>query len=178
MTGDETIAEQSAETVHQYVDGDRKANFSFFATITAQGTKLPLILLAQGKTQRCHAQFGIHDGHKYEVWHSPRGWCNIPHMHDYPHWLRTRIPREPICLVMDQFRAHTADSVVAEAEALEIEIRWIPKGGTGRYQPLDHRTFGALKSKGKTKWKCIFAQHCEARCSEQIGAALLLQSWD
>jgi hypothetical protein len=34
---------------------------------------------------------------------------------------------------MDQFAAHTADSVVAEAEALDIEIIWVPKGATGRH---------------------------------------------
>jgi heterodisulfide reductase subunit C len=38
--------------------------------------------------------------------------------------------------------------------------------------------FGALKSKGKAKWKCIVAQDCWARCSRQIGAEFLLQLSD
>jgi hypothetical protein len=54
MAGDETVAERGAECVNQFVDGDPKANFSFFATITADGGKLPLILIAKGKTIRCH----------------------------------------------------------------------------------------------------------------------------
>jgi hypothetical protein len=99
-------------------------------------------------------------------------------MHNYLHWLGTRIPGEPICFVMDQFRAHTTDPVFAEAEALEIEIIWIPKGATGQHQSLQRRTFGALKSKGKAKWKYIFAQHSGALCSTQISTELLLQSWD
>jgi hypothetical protein len=77
-------------------------------------------------------------------------------MHDYLPWLRTRIPEEPICLMMDQFAAQSADPVVAEAEALDIEINWISKSATGRYQSLDRRTFGALKFKGKAKWKFMF----------------------
>jgi hypothetical protein len=32
------------------VDGNTKANFSLFATITAEAEKLPLILIAKGKT--------------------------------------------------------------------------------------------------------------------------------
>jgi hypothetical protein len=38
MEGDVTLAEWGAETVHDYVDGDPKTNFTFFATITAEGT--------------------------------------------------------------------------------------------------------------------------------------------
>jgi hypothetical protein len=178
MANDQTVAERGAETVHQYVDGDTKANFSFFATITAQGAKLPLILLTQGKTQRCRGQFRTRDGYEHEIWHSPTGWYSVPLTHDYLHPLCIRIPHEPICLVMDQFAAHTADSVVTEAEAPGIEIIWVPKGATGRYQPLDWRTFGALKSKGKTKWKFMFSQHCGVKCDRRIGAELLLQSWE
>jgi hypothetical protein len=37
MEGDVTLTERGAETVHNYVDGDPKMNFTFFATITAEG---------------------------------------------------------------------------------------------------------------------------------------------
>jgi hypothetical protein len=178
ISNDQTVVERGAETVHQYVDGDAKANFSFFVTITAQGAKLPLILLAQGKTQGCHGQFGTHDGYEHEIWHSPTGWCNVLLMHDYLHWFRIRIPQEPICLVMDEFAAHIADSVVTEAEFLGIEIIWMPKGVISQYQPLNRRIFGALKSKGKAKRKFMFSQHCGMKCERRIGAELLLQSWD
>jgi hypothetical protein len=43
-----------AETACRYCDGNVKANFSFFATITADGSKLPLVPTAKGKTDRCH----------------------------------------------------------------------------------------------------------------------------
>jgi hypothetical protein len=50
MTGTEVVAERGAESVHQYLDGGAKANFSFFATTRSEGEKLPLILIAKGKT--------------------------------------------------------------------------------------------------------------------------------
>jgi hypothetical protein len=178
MAGEQTVAPRGAETVHQYTEGDAKANFTFFATITAGGAKLPLILIAKGKTDRCHKQFGSHDAYDYEIWHSPTGWCTEPLMIRYLHWLRHRIPEEPLCLVMDQFTAHTPDQVQAEADQLDIEIIWVPKGATGRYQPLDRRTFGALKSKGKAKWRIYFNDHYGVKCTKEIGAALLLASWD
>jgi hypothetical protein len=103
MVGEETIAERGTESVHQYVDGDPKANFSFVATITAEEEKLPLILIAQGKTFRYHKQFGTHDHHQFYVWHSPSGWSSELLMLDYLEWLRRRMPPEPLCLLTDQY---------------------------------------------------------------------------
>jgi hypothetical protein len=177
MAGEETVAERGAESVHQYVDGDPKANFSFFATITAEGQKLPLILIAKGKTVRCHKQFGNHDQHQFDVWHSPSGWSTELLMLDYLEWLRRQMPPEPLCLLMDQYGTHTTDAVNEKAEALGIELIWIPRGATGRYQPLDRRTFGALKAKGKAKWRHEFTEHYGMGCTREIGAELLLQSW-
>jgi hypothetical protein len=67
MAGEQTVAERGAECVHQDVNGDPKANFTFFATITAEGQKLPLIFIAKGKTIRCHKQFGSQDHHQFDV---------------------------------------------------------------------------------------------------------------
>jgi hypothetical protein len=66
-------------------------------------------------------------------------------------WVRSQMPPEPLCLLLDQFGADTTELVTTKAEALGIEMIWIPKGATGRYQPLGRRTFGALKAKGKAK---------------------------
>jgi hypothetical protein len=52
MADDETVAVRGAETVYHYSNGRTTANFSFFATITAEGVKLPLILITKGKTDR------------------------------------------------------------------------------------------------------------------------------
>jgi hypothetical protein len=178
MAAEETVAEGGAESVHQYLDGDPKANFSFFATITAEGQKPPLILIAKGRTRRCHKQFGYHPHHQFDIWHSPSGWCIEPLMLDYLDWLRSQMPSEPLCLLLDQFGTHTTELVTTKAEALGIEMIWIPKGATGRSQPLDRRTFGAPKAKGKAKWRHQFAEHYGMGCTRDLTAELLLQSWN
>jgi hypothetical protein len=83
MAGDQTVASRGAETVHQYTDEDTKANCTFFATITAAGAKLPLILLAKGTTDHCHKQLGSNPGYDHEIWHSQTGWCTEPLMIQY-----------------------------------------------------------------------------------------------
>jgi hypothetical protein len=42
-------------------------------------------------------------------------------------------------------------------EALGIEMIFSPRGLTGRYEPLDRLTLGALKSKESAKWQREFA---------------------
>jgi hypothetical protein len=69
MTGTEIAGERGAESVHQSVDGDAKANFSFFATITAEErnspssslrkTKLVDVISNSGNTMHTILRFGI-----------------------------------------------------------------------------------------------------------------------
>jgi hypothetical protein len=73
-SGDEVVDEIGPEVVHNYADGDSKANLTFFASILADGSRLPLSLITRGTTERCHKQFGDHYGYEHEIWHSPRGW--------------------------------------------------------------------------------------------------------
>jgi hypothetical protein len=54
MANDQMVAVRGAETMCHYCEGGVKANFAFFSTITADGSKPPLILIAKGKTDRCH----------------------------------------------------------------------------------------------------------------------------
>jgi hypothetical protein len=178
MTSTRTVAERGIETVKRYVDGDSKACFTFFASILADGTKLPLILLAKGKTPGCHKQFGIHQEYEHLIWHSVNGWCNTSLMEDSLRWLRSTLPAAQLVLIMDQFHAHEAFSVSSLAQALGIHLIFIPRGGTGEYQPLDRRTFGALKSIGRARWTTYYAQHPGLKCTRELAAGLLLQCWD
>jgi hypothetical protein len=74
---------------------------------------------------------------------------------------------------MDQYTTHTTPEI---EEELGIKIVWVPKGGTGRSQPLDRRTFGSLKSNGKAKWRRYFNDHSAVGCTQEIGAELFLES--
>jgi hypothetical protein len=54
MVSERTVAQRGAETVNWFINGDAKATFTFFASVVADGTKLPLIFVAKGKTTRGH----------------------------------------------------------------------------------------------------------------------------
>jgi hypothetical protein len=147
-----TVAEQSAETVNRFINGDVKATFTFFTSVIADSTKFPPILVAKSKTTRRHKQFGRHHAYPHEIWHSPNGRCTEVSMVQYLHWPRHQIMALEICLLLDQFDAQDTPTVHDEASKLNIHLIFIPKGGTGKYKPLDRRVSGALKSKGRMKW--------------------------
>jgi hypothetical protein len=111
--------------------------FTFFASVVADGTKLHSILVAKSKTTRCHKQFGRHHAYWHEIWYSPNGWCIEVLMVQYLYWLRTEIMTPEICLSRDQFDARDIRTVHDEASKLNLHLIFIPKGGTGKYQPLD-----------------------------------------
>jgi hypothetical protein len=63
-------------------------------------------------------------------------------------------------------------------DELGIERVFIPRGGTGTYQPLDRRVVGALKSKGRAKWMAHAFQNPAVECTRPEAAELLLESWE
>jgi hypothetical protein len=162
--------------MNRFINGDVKATFTFFASVVADGTKLSLILVTKGKTTRCHKQFGRHHAYPHEIWHSPNGWCTEVLMVQYLHWLRTQSMAPDICLLLDQFDAQETPTVHDEASRLNSHLVFMPKGGTGRYQPLDRRVFGALKSKGRAKWARYYEANPGRVCTCKIAADLLLIS--
>jgi hypothetical protein len=178
MTSGRTIAERGAETVKRYVNGETKAGFTFFASILVDGPKLPLSLLAKGKTPRCHRRFGLHPPYEHLIWHSSNGWCNSCLMEAYLHWLRGRLTAARIVLLMDRFGAHETLEIYYLAEALTIHLIFIPCGGTGQYHPLDRRTFGALTAMGRSRWTALYARNPGVMCTRELAAGLLLGCWD
>jgi hypothetical protein len=93
-------------------------------------------------------------------------------------WLRTHVNAGHIVLTLDQFDADNTLEIHARADELGIELAFIPRGGTGTYQPLDRRVFGALKSKGCAKWIAHAFQNPGAECTRPEAVQLLLESWE
>jgi hypothetical protein len=56
-----------------------------------------------------------------------------------------------LCRLSIEKTIHTTLHVETEAHQLQIDLIWIRKGVTDRYQLFDRRPLGALKSKGKAK---------------------------
>jgi hypothetical protein len=174
MTGSCTVAERGSETVEHFVNGHVKAAFTFFASFTADGTKLPLILIAKGKTTKCRKLLGVHFTFPHDVWHRSTGRYNEELMVAYLHGLRKSVTASTIYLVMDQVDACDTSAVRQPAKSLSINLLFVPRGGTGRSTPLDRKTFGALTAKGRAKWSQQHVNHSGMICTRDQAAELLL----
>jgi hypothetical protein len=148
------------------VNYNQKTMITAIATITADPThpKLPLTLLAKGKTEKCEQQLGEHAFKEYYTLHSESGWSNTSVMLNYLTILREYYdstfakktnftPGETqIDLIWDCFAAHRNQTVRDFAAELKINLHFVPAGATDQYQPLDVKVFGALKSKARKMW--------------------------
>jgi SH3-like domain-containing protein len=125
-----------------------KASFTAFGAICADGRKLPLWVIAKGKTVNCEKKFG----HNPDVVmrHSESGWATENLIMEYLQWIHDGPAEgEPCVLVLDVYPTHRTDKVQQLAEHLDIELLYVPSGGNGEYQLLDRRVFGELKSAHK-----------------------------
>jgi hypothetical protein len=103
-----TIAETGAETVECFFNGDPKTCLTAVAAIDAAGGKLPLWILARGKTTRCEKRYRTDDAieravnqGKLVVSHQVNGWCNATIAAEYLRWLRGQYGRRKIVLLWD-----------------------------------------------------------------------------
>ena len=126
-----------------------KSQVTVLATIAADYTKLPLLFVAQGKTEQVEASQIGDVGFHWKT-HTESGWMNDTAFSYYLHKLREHFnDDQPLHLIMDLYPSHMTQQVKTDAEALNIKIHIIPAGMTDFYQPLDRKVFGVLKAKAR-----------------------------
>jgi hypothetical protein len=158
-----TLAQKGAEDVRINLNYNDKESIPAIATITndPEHFKIPLAIIAKGKTDRCLKQLGEHPDHDYWVLRSESGWSNTDVMKAYLQTLRQyydttfanninyKEDESEIDLIWDCFAAHRNAEIREIAKGLRINLHFVPAGGTGDYQPLDVRVFVALKAIAK-----------------------------
>jgi len=127
-----TIALRGAEEVTAFFDGDPKACVTAIATIDAAGGKLPLWVIAKGRTDRREKRFRLRydqaiEKRKLFVTHQDSGWTSRQVAFQYLNWLREQV-QGPVVLIWDLFSAHRDEEVKAAAEKLGIRLEFIPPG--------------------------------------------------
>jgi hypothetical protein len=144
-----TWCQRNTDHVQALIDGSEKDNFTALATITASGKRLPLFILAHGKTERAErSQIG--DVGTHWVSHSLTGWMTEVTFEEYLDHLRGLYhDGEELHLLLDSYSAHRTPGVRSKAEALNIRLHFIPPGMTDEFQPLDRKVFGILNAYGK-----------------------------
>jgi hypothetical protein len=150
-----TWADTGSTSVQVRIQGDEKESLTATAAITASGIKLPLQIIAKGKTEYVE---GSQLGDVAHHWknHSESGWQNETTFMEYLQALRNHMGEGPIHLILDCYTAHRTDNVKACAEALGINLHFIPAGMTDELQPLDRNVFAVLKATAKR----LFHERC------------------
>ena len=105
---------------------------------------LPVQLIYQGKTSRCHPPFEFPDG--WHITHSPRHWSTeetaVQYIEEiilpYVERRREALGDAVAALVIsDNFRGQITDSVNSLLEANNIHIALLPANATDLFQPMD-----------------------------------------
>ena len=150
----QVLSIKGQEEVNAQLPDDYRRCFTVIATISRSGGKYPPVFIAQGKTNECHKQFGdmTSNPNKYEILHSNGGNTSESCMIEYLKLLRKWKGKDECVLLCDRYRSHITDAVKEEARKNKIELIFIPTSGTEKFQPLDIRVFGILKSIASSKF--------------------------
>jgi hypothetical protein len=110
------------------------------------------ILTAKGKTKLSLKKYELNDD-KILGTYSNNGWVNNGIIKVALEEIYKNTKGEPSALLLDQFTIHTDKFVKDEAKKRNIELIFVPKGLTSKYQPLDVLINGILKQKAKKLWR-------------------------
>ena len=168
-----TWAETSSEAVSLDISGSEKDGLTVLATIAADGTKLPLFFIAQGKTVRVEE---TQVGPEPTDWvtHTESGWQTSQSFSLYLMHLRETFGDQPLHLLLDMHSSHRTEIVKELAKNLDVSLHFIPPGATDELQPLDRRVFGVLKATARRLFR---ERPTESRNKRQACADLRL-AWE
>jgi hypothetical protein len=135
-----------------------------------------LWVIAKGKTKRSEAKFGSHAG--IIIKQAESGWATEKLIVEYLQWLHAEIADGlPCALILDVYPTHRTDTVMAAAAQSDIELLFVPAGGTSEYQPLDYRIFGELKSRARAEITRLTAIGGGANVDCDQSFRILVQCW-
>ena len=172
-----TWAETGAEDVSVGILGDEKECLTVLASVTADGRKLPLYFLAKGKTTRVESsQLGSVNYHWKN--HSENGWMTEDTFSTYLMHLSECYGGQEIDLICDLHKSHHTDQVKMLAQALNINLHYIPAGCTDAMQPCDRRVFGALKGTAKLLFRRRYRSDPSRKMKKPEAVQCMLHAWD
>ena len=140
------------------------------------GSKLPLVILVKGKTQRAIESYGKQI-FPVQFIISQSGWSDFEVMKLYLTWLISVHGSDDFSLIMDQYPSHLKLSSYITESQLRIKVLFVPKGATGVLQPLDRKIFGILKAKGNSKWITFYNNQNGITPTKEESLRILLESW-
>jgi hypothetical protein len=170
------LAEKGAETVKLQSKTSKKISFTALGAIPAIGEKLPLWVVAKGKTQRSEQKFGTHPDVFFQ--HTDSGWATENLIVAFVEWLHKDVAKGCACvLILDVYPSHRAEAVLAVAEADDVELLFVPAGATGRFQPMDRRVLGELKARARAEFTRRMWRTGETDVAHDESVQILARCW-
>ena len=137
-----TMEKQGEKRVEMSGGNDKRQITAVFCA-SSLGDFLPVQLIYQGKTPRCHPRFSFPDD--WHITHSPRHWSTeetilqyieqivVP----YVETVRERVNNKPALVIIDNFKGQITASVNDLLEQNNIHVCLLPPNTTDLLQPLD-----------------------------------------
>ena len=138
-----TMERQGEKRVEMVGINDKRQITAVFCG-TMLGEFLPVQLIYQGKTDRCHPKFSFPPD--WHITHSPNHWSNESTMLSYinhvivPYLQKTReyVGDDKTALVIiDNFRGQVTESVIQLLEDHNVHVCTLPPNTTDLLQPMD-----------------------------------------
>jgi hypothetical protein len=173
-----TWAPSGSDHVAISIASDEKESFMALCSITAARQKLPIVMIAKGKSTRAEKrQFGEIEPHI--PMHSESGWIKIRTFEKYLQMLKRAFPGdEPIHLILDYYSVHLSQEIRSDARDLGKNIKFIPAGTTDCLQPLDRAVFGTLKASARRMFRIQTTDYLCPRLAKQLAAQFLCRAWE
>jgi hypothetical protein len=170
------LAPKGCEAVKLKSLTGEKQSVTAFGAISSAGDKLPLWIVTKGRTNRVFAKFGSHPDVIFKF--SDSGWATENQIEEYLEWLSERIGKEPCLLILDVYPTHRTEKVKTKAQLLNIELLFVPAGGTSLYQPLDARVFGELKTRARAAFQRLSSINGLQDASYEESIEILVDCWN
>ena len=148
-----TLALKGSDEVNIQSNFDGKKCVTVMACCSADGKKLPLMVIASGKSAACEEKFRKDERLRHYINkslfidHTERGWSTHEFAERYLKFISQQVGERQIFLMWDLHSSHRKDCVREYAKEHSIHLSFIPAGQTSYWQPLDRRLFGILKKK-------------------------------
>jgi hypothetical protein len=143
-------AETGTQNAQTDIDGNEKDSFALMATVTAARTKLPLVVIASGKTERCEVGQCGEDIADHWTDHSESVWTTVETFRHFLDFSRSYSnDQERLWLVSDCYSVHRTENITKHADKLGIYFVFIPARMTDAHRPLDRSIFGVMNAAGR-----------------------------
>ena len=165
-----TMAQQGSRRVEMSGVGDKRQITAIYCG-TILGDFLPLQLIYQGKTPRCHPHYKFPP--EWSITHSPKHWSNEQTMLEYidhiivPYIERVRQELDeckPALVIMDNFKGQVTEKVISVLELHDIHTCLLPPNTTDVLQPMDI----SVNKPAKDFLRIKFQQWYSAQIVEQL----------